>query len=314
MSSDTTSPKGEILDVTAEVIPAVTTDNLLLVGPGYSLIIPPSAEKRKSALITTASAITAVATVEESAEASAEIKALAKIRNEIERGREQVKAPILQFGRDIDAKARDFAAELKQHEDRLSVLVKDYALKVEADRRAEQARLQEIERQRVAAEQKAERERMEEQRRNEEASRKAEEARLEAERLAAQADEDDIESQLAASRAIDEANAREKEAKAQAERDRLAEVDRESERLRREEETRRASSGARVVTKGVTFPLNFEVEDVAALHAFDPSLVTLTPKAREILAKVKAMEIEGKGAIPTIPGLRIFRDAKIQTR
>ena len=309
-----TSQPGEIIDVETKIIPAVTTDNLLLIGPGYSLVIPPSAEKRKSELIATASAVTTVSTVAESSLASEAIKALAKIRNEIERGRELVKAPILQLGRDIDSKSRDFAADLKKHEDRLSGLVKGFALKVEEDRRSEQVRLQEIERQRIAAEQKAERERLEEQRRNEEARRKAEATRLESERLASQSDEDDIEAQLEASRKIDEANARDKEAKELVEKSRLAEIERENERIRLAEEARRTSNMTQVATKGVTFPLNFEVEDVVALYEFDPSLVTLTPKIREIHAKVKTMEIAGKGAIPTIPGLRIFRDAKIQTR
>lgn len=319
MNPTTAEPKLEDSGTAPETA-AVTTDNLLLVGPGYSLEIPPAAETRKASLIATASAIVSVTTAAEAAEAAAEVRALAKIRNEIESGRKLVKEPILKLGRDIDAKAAEFGAELKSHEDRISGLVKDHALKVEEQRRAEQLRLQEIERQRIAAERESERQRAEEQRKKEEADRKAEEARLEAQRLAETAaassgeDDEDIEAQLAAAAAIDAANAREKEARVQDERDRLAQIQRDEEQARLDEEARRASIAAQATTKGVSFPLAFEVEDIAALYAHDPSLVTLSAKSREITAKIKALEIEGAGAIPTIPGLRIFRDAKLQTR
>lgn len=338
-ASDVTPPA-----TPAPSVPAVTTDSLLLVGPGYSLEIPEAAENRKAALIKTSSGITAITTVAEFDEASAEIKALAKFRNEIEKARTLVKAPVLKLGQSIDDTAKEFGAALKAHEDRLSGLVKSYALKVEEDRRAEALRLQEIERQRVAAEQKAERERLEAQRLKEEAERKAEEARAEVERqriaaeakakadreaeeLAAQSssegasvpaeeeeEEEDIEAQIAAAAAIDAANAAEKERLAAAARESEAEALREAERQRLADESRRASIGAAQVAKGVKFPLAFEVEDLVALYEFDPSLVTLSPKAREITAKLKQLEDAGNGEIPTVPGLRIFRDAKIQKR
>lgn len=309
-------------------IVAVTSDTMILIGPGYKLQIPPEAEARKARLLASAAKITAIVTAEDAAEAQEEIKAMTKFRTDLEKGRKIVKAPVSKWIDDeIDGKAKTFGEPVKSEEDRLVKIVSAHALKVEEERLAEVRRLAELERQRLAAERAAEAARIEEQRQIEIAAQKAEAARIEAARVAALAaapaaaainptddEEEDIEAQLAAAEAIDAANAADKaaaQARADAE---AAELKRANDEADLAMQMRRSSGGSSIRTSGVTFPLDFEVQDLTALYAFDPTLVKLEPKAREILARIKADEAKLNGQIPTIPGLRIFRDAKVGRR
>lgn len=300
----------------------VTTDNLILVGPGYTLKIPEGAEKRKTALILAAKAITEVTTPAQADDASAEIKALAKIRNEIERGRQDVKAPVIALGKEIDQIAKDFADSLSVEEKRLTSLVSDHAMKVEQARRAAAEEARRIEAERIEKERKAEAERLAEEKRREDEARKlqeaAEAARKAAEEAAAKAnaddEEEDIEAELARAAAIDAKNAADKAAKDAAEADRIAEEARQKEAAELAERQRLASVSSLAVTKGVTFPLAFEVEDIAQFYMEHPELVTLTVKTAEVKAYLKAQEEKLDGGIPTVPGLRVFRAAKVGTR
>ena len=363
------------------IIPCVTTDSLLLVGPGYQLIIPPAAEARKAALLASAAAIIEVTTPEHVVLAQAEIKDLASIRTSIEKARKLVKAPVIALGDEIDDKAKDFAAALKAQEDRISGLVRDHALKVEAARQRAELERQRVERERREAEARAERERA-----AEVARQAAEAARAERERAAAIARQEELDRQEAAAREAAERAAAElaeanspKAKKAAAEAAKLAEAERiraaeaaEAERLAEEaaedarqaeeefarqdeaarqaeaarledensamasslwylrcaaagvrgegyhralpDENRRLAIESRQGVKGVKFPLAFEVQDITELYRHHPELVTLAPKTREIITYIKAEELALDGQIPTVPGLKIFRDAKVATR
>lgn len=299
----------------------VTTDNLILVGPGYSLEIPDTAEKRKSALIVAAQAITEVTTPEQAEDASAEVKALAKIRNEIERSRNLVKAPVLALGKSIDERAKEFAAALDIEEKRLTRLISDHAMKVEVARRAAAAEAARLAAEKAEAERKAEAARLAEEKRREDEARKSREAAAaakDAEEAAAAAaaadDEEDIEAEIARAAAIDAKNAADKAAKEAEEAARLAEEDRRYFAAKLAEEQRLVSVAATQQTKGVTFPLSFEVDDIAQLYMEHPELVTLTVKTAEVKAFLKAEETKLNGQVPTVPGLRVFRAARIQTR
>lgn len=298
----------------------VTTDSMILNGPGYSLQIPETAEKRKAALLVAAQAITEVSTPQQAEDASAEVKALAKIRNEIERSRLAVKAPVIALGKAIDERAKEFAASLDVEEKRLTRLISDHALKVEEARRAAAAEAARIAAEKEKQEREAEAARIAEERRREEEARKAEEAAAAAakaaeEAAAKSADEDeDIEAEIARAAAIDAKNAADKAAKEVSAAAARAEEDRQAAAAKLAEEQRIASVAATQQTKGVSFPLAFEVEDIGQLYMEHPELVTLTVKTAEVKAFLKAEETKLSGQIPTVPGLRVFRAAKIQTR
>lgn len=305
--------------IEAETISVVTTDKLLLTGAGYQLIVPPAAESKKAELIAAAAAITVVTSPEEAAIARDEIIRLAKFRNEIEKARGLVKAPVLDLGKEIDAKAKDFGADTMSHENRLKKLVENHAAEVERQRRAAEVERQRIEREAERQRQEAERQRQAEEAARIKAEQEAEAARIAAEKAAAAAaegqdDEEDIEAQIAAAKAIDEANAARAKAEAEAKAAREAEAARAAEAARLAEERRRADLVSRQGTSGVKFATDFYVEDVHALYAYSSALVELTPKRRDILALISQLEAQGGGVLPTIPGLKITRKPVVGTR
>lgn len=306
--------------IEAETISVVTTDKLLLTGSGYQLIIPPAAESKKAELIASSAAITIVNTPTEAAIARDGIVSLAKFRNEIEKARELVKAPVLKLGREIDAAAKDFGAEILTEENRLKKLVSDHAMKVEADRRAAEVERQRIEREAERQRQEAERQRQAEEAALIKAEKEAEAARIAAEKATTAAaegqgeEEEDIDAQIAASKAIDEANAARAKAEAEAKAAREAEQARAAEAARLAEEQRRADMMSRQGTSGVKFATDFEVEDPHALYAYSSALVDLTPKRKDILALITQLEAKGGGVLPTIPGLKITRKPVVATR
>lgn len=300
--------------IEADTISVVTTDKLLLTGAGYQLIVPPAAETKKAELIASAAAITIVNTPADAAIAREEIVSLAKFRNEIEKARELVKAPVLKLGKEIDTKAKDFGAEILTEENRLKKLVSDHALKVEADRRAAEVERQRIEREAERQRQEAERKRREEEAARIKAENEAEQKRLSAEKAQAEADGDDIDAQLAAAAAIDEANAARAKAQAEAEAAMLEQRRRNEEAAKIAEQSRRASFAAVQRTEGVKFATDFEVEDPHALYAYSAALVELTPKRKDILALIAQLEAKGGGVLPTIPGLKITRKPVVATR
>lgn len=72
------------------------------------------------------------------------------------------------------------------------------------------------------------------------------------------------------------------------------------------EEATRFSAPA---VSGVKAELDFEVEDIQALHAAMPSLVDLTPRRRDILAMLA--RLAASGAVPTIPGIKVIEKLKV---
>jgi len=310
-----TTKETPAIEVQAEII---TTGTLNLIGPGYSMIIPPEAEKRKAALIASSSAIVEIVTDAHYDEALEEIKALVKFRTDTDRGRKACKAPVAEWvDTHIDGKAKTFAAEPLQHEDRLRKLTAEYATAKEQARQAEARRLQQLERERAEAERLAEVARAKAQADKEKAEREAKAAEEEAARLAAMpaaVEEDPDDAAFAAFEAEEAAKAKRAEIAAQEEAERLAEKKRQAEAAERAAHSRSVSILAGAAPKGVTFPIAFEVEDAAELYKVRPDLFTLTPKAREILAYVKAEEAKMDGQLPTIPGLRIYRETKVGSR
>lgn len=290
------------------------TDTLILTGDGYGLAIAPEAEALKLLLLKDSALIVEVIDVNGSNAARAQIKELASIRNQVEKCRTQIKAPVIAIGRLIDQKGKDFLAELDAAEKRLVRLVERYAEKVEADRRAAEVERQRIEREAERQRQEAERQRLAEIAAREQAEREAEAARIAAEKAAAQADDDDIDAQIEAARANDEANARRKQAEEQEKADRAAEGAREAASEQLAEQQRRASLTARQGTFGVKFSTEFEVEDIHALYAYSSGLISMTVKTMETKRLIAQLESQGGGTLPTVPGLRIYRKPVVATR
>lgn len=259
---------------------------LILAGDGYALSIDPKAEELKSELLAESSKLTAVLDTASSEVAKEQVKKLARMRRLVEVSRNTVKAPVLQVGRDIDAKAKQFLADVQSEEERLKELVGDYAEKVE------EARRKAIEEERKAA---AERERLE---------REAEEARLEAERKAAEAKKAEEDALWADS---EEATAKAQEAaKVAEEQNQLAETVAAS-----IQDIVQVVGIVPAKTEGVKFAYDFEVRNIDTLYRFSPSLVKMEPKRAEILAKLK--EHTGDD-LPEIPGLTITRKPIVSTR
>lgn len=211
----------------------------------------------------------------------------------VEKGRKEVKAPILDLGRKIDTTAEEFSVPLATEQKRLQGLLSAY----------------EIEQRRIAAE--AEAKRQAELRRQQEEERKRQE---EADRLA----RIEREKQEAAIRAAREATDAESRAKAKAEADaaaaRAAELaaQREKEaaeaRLKQAELLRApAPTPTRAVGSSVRTLWTFDVTDIAALYAARPELVELTPKRAAILALIRDGTRE-------IPGLVIRKEVTVNAR
>ena len=114
---------------------------LILAGDGYQLTISPEAEARKAALIEKASAVTTVASNDDSSGAQRHTRALAAMRIEVEKSRKLVKEPVNRIGKMIDAAAADFLAEITAEENRIKKLVGDHAeevLRIKAAKEAEE--------------------------------------------------------------------------------------------------------------------------------------------------------------------------------
>lgn len=276
---------------TAELAP------LILAGDGYSLEVSADAQSQKAELIRHSALIVEVNDNSSADAARLQVKALAAMRNLVEKSRKAVKDPVLKIGKDIDARAAEFVAEIDAEERRVTKLIGDHAARVEAERQAQIRRQQEEERQRLAEQQRLARE-------AEEAARAAEAARKAAEDAEFADDEDED----AAAKAKQEAEA------AEAARIKLA---------NEQAEAARAAEAARVESfkvavpdrvEGVKFEPDFEVVDAGLLYSSFPELVRLDVKRAETLARIKSWMDTHGGELPTLPGLIVTKKPKVGTR
>lgn len=240
--------------------------------PGLAASEPAIAEKRR--LLDEAACIKAVSDDLSVELASQTLVAIRGLTKACEESRIAVKAPVLKLGKDIDAVAAAFSAELTAAATRIGRLVAAY--------QAEQAR--------KAAE--AERIRQEEIARIERERREAEERSL---REAAEA--------AAKAKSKEEAEAAIARAQQQAE---------EAARAAQQRVNAVVTAPAPVQPvklAGVTVRKvwKFEVLDVKALHAARPELVELQPRRSEINSVISAGDRE-------IPGLRIWEENESRVR
>jgi len=86
----------------------------------------PEAEDLKKHLLGEASGVTTVEDAFDAECAADVLRKLAKATRECESARKEVKAPVLDLGKRIDAVAKEFAGDLKEHEQRISRLLGSY--------------------------------------------------------------------------------------------------------------------------------------------------------------------------------------------
>lgn len=224
-----------------------------------AVTIQKTATEAKAMALEQSRAISEVKNDLEAQLASETLRDLKGLINSCESARTEVKAPVLDLGKRIDAAAKEYSQDLQSELSRVSRLVSGYQADkqraAEEARRKQQEELARIERERLEAEEKARRE-------ADAAIAKAATPEA-AEAAAVKAEQATIEASTVAQRRAE------------------------------------AIAPAPVVQKqqGVSVrPVwKFEVLDVRALYCGNPGFVELTPKAREINAAIAAGAREIKG-------------------
>lgn len=234
-------------------------------------------------------AITCADTRQEVADALAAVNRLLK---EVESGRKEVKAPVLDLGRKIDATAEEFTAPLAVAQRALqTVLTKDAEEQARIAREAEAKRQEELRRQ-----QEEERKRQAELDRQ---AREAEQARLAAERAAREAQNAEVrakaQQEAAEASKVSAALAAQREKEA-------AEA-----KLQQAELMRVPVAPAKATGTTVRTSWTFDVVDIHALYKARPDLVELTVKRADVLALIRAGTRE-------IPGLNIRQETVANAR
>lgn len=108
----------------------MNTDTLILSGEGYTLTICQEAETSKRELLASSALVATVTNNDESADASYVMRSLAQMRIMVDKGRKDVKEPVLRIGKLIDASAKTFLLEIEAEEARLRKLIGDHANEV----------------------------------------------------------------------------------------------------------------------------------------------------------------------------------------
>lgn len=242
----------------------------------------------KAEMLESAKEITAVTNPSQALSARNQRDDINSMLIDMEKYRKLVKEPVLKKGKEIDQTASSFTMDLTDQKLRLDKMLGDYARAEEEKKQAaarEAQRLADeairLEQERIFKEQAAERARLG-------AERAAEEAETAKERREAQ-------------KAQQEAERREQEAEAL--------------RQQQEEAQRQSSKSSMIATAprmaGAAKPvIDFDVENIHLLYQSAPELVELTPRRREVMARLKAQQDSG---LPIgIPGLRIREEWKVR--
>lgn len=271
-----------------------------------------AARLKRDGLIADARCILTVRDTEGANLAAIALRDVKTFTRSIEEARADVKGPVLDLGKRIDALARELTAELETEATRLSRVLG--AFQAEEKRKADEAREKALaEERRIWEEAKAKEEAIVAEARKKEAEER-EKARKEAEELAAKASR--ARSEAGRAKALEEAENAKMRAQMEAdERERAAEVERQD----RIEKARISMVAARVEAVNVVTPkpagvstresYEFEVLDIAQLYEAHPLFVVLTPNMTVIKAALKQLP-EGK----IIPGIRFWKSSKTFVR
>jgi hypothetical protein len=102
------------------------TTALQVTGDGYSVAIIPTATEDRNKLLAATGKIADIADPDRLSYAQRAMKALADLRNAVERSRKDAKAPVLDVGRRIDACAAEFLDPVQAEEKRLALLAAEF--------------------------------------------------------------------------------------------------------------------------------------------------------------------------------------------
>jgi hypothetical protein len=262
-----------------------------------SISFTPAALEMKRDALGLASLINRVSTADENASAVDAQKELKRILTLCETARKQAKEPVLDFGRTIDASAKQFAEDITSELNRVGRLVSDFQMLELAKQRAAEAA-------RRLEEEKLERERQAEQRRirleaeaaarllaaeQEAAIRKTQQARNDAERAEAAA----LQHELDRQKQLAEAKTHEQ-------------LEATQERFNQAAQSLPRFETAKIKGQTVSEEWAVEVTDIHLLYRHHPNCVSMTPLLSEIKALVKA------GTIPK--GVRADKVVKATVR
>jgi hypothetical protein len=258
------------------------TTELIIVSGANGITISSTAEARKlrDSLLATAMTVAEVNSDDSSLRASEVLKEIKQLTRLIEASRTEVKAPLLEKGRQIDALAKDLTTALDQHAKRIADQIGFWT--AEQQRKVKLA-MEEAQREALRLVQiKHEEERkLREQEAAEQAelNRAANAARSEKKRAeyAAEAERQRVESE-------------------QAQKKRDEQMQQEIIRLRTEAQSVAGEKPQGIATRTT---IKYEVTDIKALYAALPFAVTLTANNAALTAALKTL---GKGE--SIPGVR----------
>lgn len=269
----------------------------------FAVTIVPAAQQAKADALALAKPILSVTSIQEQQDAISAASLMKRLLRDVEKARKEVKKPVLEAGRRIDAVADDYSKELTSETQRVELLAADFQR--EEDRKAAAIRAEEERKQREARE-------------AEEMERRKEQEALA--RIAAEAERE----RRAALAKIQAAKDEESRQRAQEEADRLAEQRAEEVRVnqlacqeaaerRLDAERERAMqiqtlAPPKPVGAVVKRMFDYELKDIRALYAARPDLVELTPKRSLILAAISIPNA------PSIPGIYVFEQTKVQSK
>lgn len=257
---------------------------LSVIGSGYEITPSDSAKTQKSAVLANANQITAIS-ITSTEEMEFARGALARVKSwlaELEASREIAKKPFLVGGRFVDDVAKTFGADVLTAKSKLETAIKTYANEQEQKRQATERERLRLEREAFKAQEALERAERE--------KREQESKRLKAIRkngLFASSQSSDSEGEHAS--VVEE----KKVVAAQTQAALL-------------HATHALDASAPTLAKRT----DFVVTDVSLLYAYDTSLCEITPKRREILARIAQIKTNPRDPV-VIPGLRIIEDFKV---
>ena len=254
-------------------------------------IATPATVERRDILLGRAKAMTVIASDGE-VKTATEIAGLLKgLRNDVESARHRIKKPVITIGKAIDAVAAELAGEAVNEILRLERLMGNFAAEKERQRQEDnRRRAEEVRRAQEAADREAVQ------------AREAEDnRRREADELTAKAEagEVDLFAALDAETRADEAASVAASATAQAAAPIYASI---------------VTAAPKFAGAAVAKDWDFEVIDIVALYASNPSCVELKEHRGAIKAAIQSAAQQAGGKTFTIPGLRISPKFNITTR
>lgn len=270
---------------------STTTELLLVTGiDSASITAAEDAIQRRDTLLANARRGTSVRTADGAQRAAEIMRDIKSFTGLIEATRKEVKAPVLDIGKKIDAVSASLTLDLQAEYDRISRLLGAY--------QAEERRKQE---------EAAQRAREEEQRLIREAQEKQRAIDEEAQRKAA-------ELEAKAANARTEANAAKYQAeadavRAKAEQDQRAAADKTADAIVETRVSVETASAPRPTGLAVRGEIKFEVTNIQALYDAAPAFVILEPNNAAIKAALKAMP-EGQ----SLPGVKHWTEQKASIR